>query len=134
MQNAKKSSEIRHLSTIAQLLRAISSQLRHASTIGTAISPQCVLTICSMCPHNMVNFGPLTAKIGCRVWGTPANFNGFHSRPRLVTARTSLNGGQPNFARCLAFSWAGTLCIHFYGSCPITEFCQVQKKFNGTEV
>jgi len=26
----------------------------------------------------------------------------------------SLNG-QPNFARCLAVSWAGTLCIHFRG-------------------
>jgi len=24
----------------------------------------------------MVNFGPLTAEIGWRVWGTPANFNG----------------------------------------------------------
>jgi len=25
----------------------------------------------------MVNFGPLVAKIGPVVWGTPANFNGF---------------------------------------------------------
>ena len=25
----------------------------------------------------MVNFGPLTAEIRWRVWGTPANFNGF---------------------------------------------------------
>jgi len=31
----------------------------------------------STCPHHMVNFGPLTAEIGWRVWGTPANFNGF---------------------------------------------------------
>jgi len=31
----------------------------------------------SRCPHNMVNFGPLTAEIGSGVWGTPANFNGF---------------------------------------------------------
>ena len=27
----------------------------------------------------------------------------------LVTASTSLKGGQPNFARCLAISWAGIL-------------------------
>ena len=27
----------------------------------------------------------------------------------FVPAPTSLNGGQPNFARCLAVSWAGTL-------------------------
>jgi len=31
----------------------------------------------STCFYNMVNFGPLTAKIHPVVWGTPANFNGF---------------------------------------------------------
>jgi len=31
----------------------------------------------STCPHNMVNFGLLMAEICWRVWGTPANFNGF---------------------------------------------------------
>jgi len=29
-------------------------------------------------PHNMVNFGLLTAEICWRVWGTPVNFNWFH--------------------------------------------------------
>jgi len=29
-------------------------------------------------PHNMVNFGLLTAEIHWQVWGTPANFNSFH--------------------------------------------------------
>jgi len=33
--------------------------------------------ISSTCPNNMVNFGPLTAEICWRVWGTPANFKGF---------------------------------------------------------
>ena len=37
------------------------------------------------------------------------------SHLRFVTAPTRLNGGQPNFARCLAVSWAGTLYIHFSG-------------------
>jgi len=36
----------------------------------------------------------------------------------LVTAATSLNGDQQNFARCLAVSWAGTLHIHFGGFLP----------------
>jgi len=27
--------------------------------------------ISSACPHSMVNFGPLTAEIGRRVWGAP---------------------------------------------------------------
>ena len=71
----KKSPKIRHLHTIVQLYRAISQQLRHISTIGknllsSSISPRR--------SHNMVNFGPLAAEIGPVIWGTPANFNGFH--------------------------------------------------------
>jgi len=61
----------------------------------------------------MVNFAPLTAEIGWLGWGTPANFNGFRIYIGFVAAPMSLSGGQPNFARCLAVSWAGTLCIHF---------------------
>jgi len=61
--------------------------------------------------------GQLAAEICWRVWGTPANFNGV-SRLGFVTAATSLNGSQPNFARCLAVSWAGTLYIHFRGFLP----------------
>jgi len=64
-----------HLLTIAQVCRAISSQLRHILTIGKKILNS---NISSTRPvHNMVNFGPLAAEILWRVWGTPANFNGF---------------------------------------------------------
>jgi len=46
----------------------------------------------------------------------------------FVTIATSLTGGQPNFARCLAISWAPILYyVHIFGgSCPLTEFGQVQ--------
>jgi len=37
------------------------------------------------------------------------------SRLRFVAAPTLLNGGQPNFARCLTISWAATLYIHLWG-------------------
>jgi len=66
--------------------------------------------------HNMANFDPITAEIGSGVWDTPANFMGFAFC--LRTAATSLTGGHPNFARCLAVSWAGTLCIHSRGLLP----------------
>jgi len=70
----KKVAKNRHLGTIAQLRRAISSQLRHVSTIGkNLLSSNTPFT----CPYNMVNFGPLVAEILSLVWGTPANFNGF---------------------------------------------------------
>jgi len=36
------------------------------------------------CPHNRVNFGPVTAEIRSGVWGTPANFNGFRVLPALL--------------------------------------------------
>jgi len=35
-------------------------------------------------PHNMVNFGLLTAEICWQVWGTPANFNGFRVLAALL--------------------------------------------------
>ena len=40
--------------------------------------------ISSTRPHNMVNFGLLAAEICWRVWGTPANFNGFCALAALL--------------------------------------------------
>jgi len=65
----KISRKNRHLGTIAQLCRAISSQLRHVSTIGKKLLKQQYLLHMS---HNMVNFGPLAAEIGSGVWSTPS--------------------------------------------------------------
>ena len=42
----------------------------------------------------MVNFGPLTAKTGWRVWGTPANFNGFRVLASLLHGRLSTEVNQ----------------------------------------
>ena len=64
----------RHLGTIVQLSRAISSQLRHVSTIGKKLKQQYLR---GAQVHNIVNFGLLAAEIISLVWGTPANFNGF---------------------------------------------------------
>jgi len=52
--------------------------------------------ISSRCRRNVVNFGPVAAEICWRVWGTPANFNGFRvlaallrGIPVLCISRTS---------------------------------------------
>jgi len=63
----------RHLGTIAQLCRAISSQLRHVSTIGKKLVKQ-----------QYVLHGPLAAEINPVVWGTPANFNVFRVLAALL--------------------------------------------------
>ena len=83
----------RHFGTIAQLCRAISSELRHVSTIGKKLRSN----TSSICPDNMVNFGLLTAGICWRVWGTLRISTGFASSQRY-TARHSRSGRQPNFA------------------------------------
>jgi len=72
------------MGTIAQLYRAIYSQLRHVSTIGkkNLLSSN----TSSTCPHNMANFGPLTAEMS----------SGFASCQRYCTASSS--GRQPDFA------------------------------------
>ena len=53
----------RHFGTIAQLCRAICSELRHVSTIGEKNLLNS--NTFSTCPDNMLNFGLLTAEI-CR--------------------------------------------------------------------
>ena len=75
-----KNRQSRHLGNVPQLCRAISSQLTHVSTIGKKLVKHQYLPVC---PHNMVNFGPLAAEIDPVVWGTPANFNGFRALAAL---------------------------------------------------
>jgi len=80
----------RHLRTIAQLCRAISSPLRHVSTIG---KKTCKTAISTLCCHNIVNFGPV-AEIGLPVWGTTANFNRFRVLASLLQRRRSTEVNQ----------------------------------------
>jgi len=71
----QKSPKSHHLHTIVQLCRSISSQVQHTSTIRKKLLSS---NMSSTCPHNMLHFGALAAEIVSLVWGTPANFNGFH--------------------------------------------------------
>jgi len=71
-------------------------------------------------PHVLTIYGELLPTNGWdrfRSLGHPSKFQRV-SRLVFVTAATSLTGGQSNFARCLAVSWAGTLYIHFWGLLP----------------
>jgi len=56
-------------------------KLRHISTIGEKLLSS---NMSSTCPHNMMNFGPLTAELGSGVWGTPTNFNWFRVLAALL--------------------------------------------------
>jgi len=109
----KKSPKNRYLRTVAQLYRAVSSQRRHIDNRKKLLNSNTFST----CLHNMVNFKPLTAEIGSLILGHHSKFQQV-SRLGVITAPTSLTGGQPNFARCMAVSLAGTLYVHFVNSCP----------------
>jgi len=64
--------------------------------------------------------GELRPSNGCDLFsslGHPSKFQRV-SRLAFVTAAMSLIAGRPNFARCLAISWAATLHIHFRGLLP----------------
>jgi len=111
MQKLRKN---RHLGTIVQLCRAMSSQLTHVSTIGKNLLN---INISSTCLHNMVNVGPLTAEFGLPVWGTPANFNGFRVLASLLLRRRSTDVNQTLHDH----GWPSPGLIHyiytFGGSC-----------------
>jgi len=76
-------------------------------------------------PHNMVNFGPLTAEISWPVCRSLANFNGFRVLASLLQRRRSTEVNQT-----LHDVWPSPALVHYVyisgGSCHITEFCQVQ--------
>ena len=122
----KKSPKIRHQGTIAQLCRAISSQLRHVSTIEKNLLNS---NISSTHLHNIVNFWPNNSWDLLATLGHPSKFQ-LISRLGFVTAPTLLNGGQQNFAGCFAISWADTLYIHFRWLLPWQNFarCKVDSR------
>jgi len=112
MQDAKKSPKIRHLGTIAQLCRAISSQLRHISTIGKKNS--LIISTSCTCRHNMENFVPLAAAIGFGVLAMPANCNGFRVLAALlhgtlvvgISQTAALNIGRHLYSAGRPSRWA----------------------------
>jgi len=67
------------MGTIAQLCRAISSPLRHVSTIGKKLVKQQYLL-------HMANFGLLAVEIGLPVWASLQISTGFASWQRYCTA------------------------------------------------
>jgi len=75
---------------MAQLCRAVSSQLRHGQS-EKLVKQQYLL-------HMFAHYGELrfrlVAEIGSGVWGTPANFNGFRVLPSLLQRRRSPEANQ----------------------------------------
>jgi len=90
----KNDAKTRHLSTIAQLCRAISWQLRHVSTIGKKLLSS---YISSTCPQYGELRPTIAAEIVSGAWGTRY----FQGLPRLgsVTARHVVVGVSQTLRR-----------------------------------
>ena len=88
--NRQKSPSAHHHTTLSGHIFTTEARIdnRKKNLLNSSIS--------STCPHNMVNFGPLTAESCWRVWGTPAIFIGFRVLAALLHGTGS--GRQPNFA------------------------------------
>ena len=84
----KNSLSSRHRTTLSGYIVAIKARIDNWKNLLSS-------NISSRCPHNIVNFGPLAAKIGPVVWGTPAKFQQL-SCLGSVTARHSSSGHQQN--------------------------------------
>jgi len=89
----KKIAKSRHLGTIAQLCRAMSSQLRHVSTMGKIVKQQYL-------PQMSSQYGELRPTNGWDRFGSLGHPCKFQRVSHLgsVTARHSSSGRQQNFA------------------------------------
>ena len=76
----------------------------------------------------MVNFSPLPAEIGWRVWGTPANFNGFLILALLLQLRHSTDVNQTSHDL-----WSSPGLVHYiyiFGNpCPQRNFSRCKIHF-----
>ena len=84
----------RHLRTIAGYIFATKACIDNQKNVLNS-------NISSTCPHNMVNFGRLSAEMDWRVWGTLTNFNGFRlasllQRRRSTEVNQTLHGVWPS--------------------------------------
>ena len=84
-----KSPSRHHRTTLSGYIFATKARIdnRKKTLLSSNISPTG--------PYNMVNVSLLAAEIVSLVWGTPANFNGFHVLAALLHSQTAaLNRGR----------------------------------------
>jgi len=100
----KNDAKNRHLRTIAQVCRAISSQLRHASTIRKKLVKQQYLL------HMFLQYGELRPTTGWDRFvslGYPANFNGFGVSAALLYSQiAALNRRRHLYSAGRPSRWA----------------------------
>jgi len=119
---AKNSPSVHHRTTSSGYVFTTKARVdnQKKNLLSSNVSPRCL--------HNMVNIGPLATEICWRVWGSPANFNGFRFLAALLQRRHS-----PEANQTLHYVWPLPELVDnvyiFGGCCPVMEFCHVRAKF-----
>ena len=110
--DAKKSPSQRHRTTLWDRIFATKAYIDNRKKL---VKQQYLLHMVSQYGE----FRPTNRRDRLASLGHPGKFQRV-SRLGFDTAPAWLNGGQPNFARCLTVSTVGY--IHFRGLLPLTEF------------
>jgi len=101
--DAKKLPSVHHPTTSSGYIFATKARIdiRKKNLLSSNISPTC--------PYNTVSVGWLAAEIVSLVWGTPANFNGFHVLAALLHIQTAAHlysaGWPSHWALAHISSW-----------------------------
>jgi len=106
-----------HMRTIAQICRAISIDNQKKNLLNGNIS--------FICRHNMLNFGPLMAKINWRVWDTQQISTGFTHWLRYCTDIAQLTSTKLCTMLGRLLCWYAIFTFS-EALAPLTEFCQLQ--------
>jgi len=116
----KNSPSAHHRTTLSGYVLATKAYIDNRKTL---VKQQYLLHMSSQ--YGEVNVGLLTDDIGWWVWGTSANFNVF-----CVLASSPHRRCSTEVNQTLHDVWPPPGLVHyiynFGGSCPLTEFCQVQ--------
>jgi len=109
----------RHLGTIPQFCRAISSQLRHVSTIGKKLVKQQYLL------HTWPHYGEFRPTSGWDCFGSLGHPSYFQRLPRLgsVTARHVVVGVSQTLRRWIESATYVRQGDHHVGHCPHSSYC-----------
>ena len=107
MQDPKKSPKMHHRTILSGNIFATKAHIDNRKKLLNS-------NISSICFYNMVNFGLLTDEICWRVWGTPADFNGFRDLAALlhgtlvvgVSQTAALNRGRQLYSGGRPSRWA----------------------------
>jgi len=123
----KKSPSVHHRTTLSGYIFAITARIDNRKNLLHG-------NIFPTCPHNMMNFGPLTAEICWWVWSTPANFNGFRVLATLLhgTIVVGVNRTLRRWIQGSTYIWQGGHHVGHWPTFLVTIYIEYWLKYSSS--